>query len=150
MVSCVRPPELMGLRALFALNDGLRRRTFSCLLVCPSSLHAQNAQDPSNAPSIRVNSSMVNVYAIVEDWRGRLVRTLSKQDFEVTENKDPQEIVYFSRETDPPLSLGLLIDTSSSQERLLSTEQKAAKMFLNSVLRKTDQAFFMRSIPTSS
>ncbi len=93
---------------------------------------------------------MVNVYAIVEDWRGRLVRTLSKQDFEVTENKDPQEIVYFSRETDPPLSLGLLIDTSSSQERLLSTEQKAAKMFLNSVLRKTDQAFFMRSIPTSS
>jgi VWFA-related protein len=87
---------------------------------------------------------MVNVYAIVEDWRGRLVRTLSKQDFEVTENKDPQEIVYFSRETDAPLSLGLLIDTSSSQERLLSTEQKAAKMFLNSVLRKTDQAFFMR------
>ena len=101
-----------------------------------------HAQAVSTKP-IRVNSEMVNVYAVVENRGGRLIRDLKQQDFAITDNRVPQQIVFFSRETDAPLSLGLLIDTSVSQERLLSTEQQTAQMFLASVLRRSDKAFFM-------
>lgn len=96
-----------------------------------------------SAKPIRVNSSMVSVYAVVEDHHGRLIRDLNKQDFAIADNRVPQRIAFFSRETDAPLSLGLLIDTSVSQERLLRTEQQTAQMFLASVLRTSDRAFFM-------
>jgi VWFA-related protein len=100
------------------------------------------AQAVSTKP-IRVNSEMVNVYAVVENRGGRLIRDLNQQDFAITDNKVPQQIAFFSRETDAPLSLGVLIDTSVSQERLLSTEQQTTQMFLASVLRRSDRAFFM-------
>lgn len=101
-----------------------------------------HAQAVSTRP-IHVNSEMVNVYAVVENRSGRLIRDLNQQDFAITDNKVPQRIAFFSRETDAPLSLGLLIDTSVSQERLLGKEQQTAEMFLASVLRRNDKAFFM-------
>lgn len=95
------------------------------------------------AKPIRVNSAMVNVYAVVEDRRGHLIRGLNQADFAITDNKVPQQIAFFLPETDAPLSLGLLIDTSVSQEHLIDTEQKTAQMFLASVLRPSDRAFCM-------
>lgn len=85
----------------------------------------------------------VNIYAIVEARGGRLVRNLSKDDFELKENAVPQKIDYFAQETNLPLSLGVAIDTSVSQEHLLATEKAAANQFLGSVLRTGDRAFVM-------
>jgi VWFA-related protein len=93
--------------------------------------------------SIKATSVAVNVYAIAEGRHRRLIRELKQTDFELTEDGVPQTIEFFSQETDAPLSLGVAIDTSASQARLLKTEQDSAKKFLHSVLRNGDQAFVM-------
>ena len=102
---------------------------------------AQQAGEPSNGSPIRSTSSVVNVYATVRDRHGRLISSLDKNDFVLSEDGAPQQIQFFSRETNVPLSLGVLIDTSPSQGRLLAEEQRAAKLFLGKVLESTDQAF---------
>jgi VWFA-related protein len=101
----------------------------------------QESDVPPGAPAIRSTSNEVSVYAIVRDHKGHLVSSLDKNDFQLTENGVAQQIGFFSRETNVPLSLGVLIDTSPSQGQLLAKEQHAAKLFLGSVLQKTDQAF---------
>jgi VWFA-related protein len=93
--------------------------------------------------SIKATSVAVNVYAIVEGRRAQLIRGLKKDDFEIGEDAIPQKIEYFSQETNAALNLGVAIDTSNSQGRLLATEQMAAKNFLRSVLQSHDQAFVM-------
>jgi VWFA-related protein len=103
----------------------------------------QQATDEPRGESIKVTSAAVDVYAIVEGRRGQLIRDLSKNDFEVTDDRTPQKLTNFSQETNAALSLGVAIDTSVSQSRLLSTEQQAAKIFLGSVLQRPDQAFVM-------
>jgi VWFA-related protein len=103
----------------------------------------QQAANGLAGESIKAVSVAVNVYAIAEGRHGRLLRDLNKDDFELSEDATPQKIEYFSPETNAALSLGVAIDTSISQRRLLGTEQDAAKQFLRSVLRGGDQAFVM-------
>ena len=88
-------------------------------------------------------SVVVNVYATVEGRHGQLIRDLDKNDFELSDDAARQKIEYFSQETNVALSLGIALDTSNSQSRLLATEQAAAKKFLNSVLQSGDQAVVM-------
>jgi VWFA-related protein len=103
----------------------------------------QQATNGLGGESIKATSVAVNVYAIVEGRRGRLIRNLNKNDFELTDDATPQKIQYFSQETNSALSLGVAIDTSVSQGHLLGTEQESAKGFLRSVLQSGDQAFVM-------
>ncbi len=115
-----------------------------CLLVSVSP--AASRQQAANGPtgeSIKAVSVAVNVYAIAEGRHARLIRDLTKDDFELSEDATPQRIEYFSQETNAALSLGVAIDTSVSQRHLLAMEQDAAKNFLRSVLRNGDQAFVM-------
>jgi VWFA-related protein len=88
-------------------------------------------------PTLKVQVNVVNVYAVVRDHK-RLVPDLTKDDFEVTENNTPQEIKYFSKQTDTPLTLVLAVDTSPSQQRVLPAEQEASKQFASQVLRPKD------------
>ncbi len=107
---------------------------------------AASPQQPADEPrgrSIKATSVAVDVYAIVEGRGGRLIRGLSKDDFELTDDATPQKITNFSQDTNATLSLGIAIDTSLSQGRLLRTEQQAAKNFLDSVLQRADRAFVM-------
>lgn len=78
---------------------------------------------------------VVNVFATVRDKQGKVVKDLTKQDFGVQENGVSQPITYFSRETDQPLTIGLLVDTSNSQRRVLAQEKTASYEFLDQVLR---------------
>jgi VWFA-related protein len=118
--------------------------TCAACLIALASLNASGQQTSSSPDKIiKTTSVAVNVYAIAEGRHGRLIHDLSKEDFELTEDAVPQKIEFFSRETDIPLSLGVAIDTSASQGRLLKTEQQAANKFLHSVLRHGDQAFVM-------
>lgn len=115
-----------------------------CFLVSLSAVvPRQQTTGGSSGQSIQATSAAVSVYTIVEGRRGRLIRNLNKDDFELSEDGTPQKIAYFSQETNSALSLGVAIDTSVSQGHLLGTEQEAAKAFLRSVLQGGDQAFVM-------
>jgi VWFA-related protein len=101
---------------------------------------AQQSQQPP--PTISVNVKVVNVLATVRTKHGEIVRNLTKDDFMLEEDDRPQTIRYFSRETDLPLTLGLLVDTSMSQRRVLDQERSASSTFLDQVLRvNKDMAF---------
>ena len=81
-------------------------------------------------PTISVNVKVVNVLATVRNKNGEIVRNLTKDDFTLEEDDRPQTIGYFARETDLPLTLGLLVDTSMSQRRVLDQERSASSTFL--------------------
>ncbi len=87
---------------------------------------------------------IVDVYAVVADRQGRLVTGLPRDAFELREDGAPQRIELFARETDAPLSLGLVVDTSASQASLLVSELERARAFLDAVLGSGDEAFVMR------
>ena len=105
----------------------------------------QNPPPPpaDEVPTIQVDVNVVNVLASVRDKRGGLVANLEKNDFTVFEDGKPQEIKYFTRETDLPLTIGLLIDVSGSQRNLIDIERSAASQFFCQVLRKKDEAFLI-------
>ncbi len=93
-------------------------------------------------PDISVDVKLVNVLATVRDKKGAIVRNLTKNDFVLDEDERPQTIQYFSQESDLPLTLGLLVDTSMSQRRVLPQERTASYSFLDHMLREDkDKAF---------
>jgi VWFA-related protein len=135
-------------------------RAFAVLLLIPFlwPLSAAAAQQPAQQPSapqppreqsqepietLQVNVNVVNVFCNVKDKRGALVPNLKKEDFELYEDKKKQTIKYFSAESNQPLTLGILIDTSGSQQRVLPMEQQVGGEFLKEVLREKDLAFLI-------
>jgi len=108
--------------------------------------HAASAygqQEP--AANFKMNARLVNIYATVRDRNGALVQNLGKDDFTVTEDGRKQTISFFSHENDLPLSLGLLVDTSPSEARMIDQEREASRSFLRTVLLpKKDEAFLVR------
>src|SRR5580704_18116876 len=74
---------------------------------------------------------VVNVLVTVRTKRNEIVRDLTKDDFTLTENGRPQTIRYFSKETDLPLTVGLMVDTSMSQQKVLESEGSASFRFLD-------------------
>jgi len=96
-------------------------------------------------PTFSTDVKVVSLLATVRGSRGEIVHDLAKEDFLLSENGRPQEIRYFSRDTDLPLTLGLMVDTSMSQRRVLEAERGASFRFLDEVLReKKDQVFIMQ------
>jgi len=100
--------------------------------------------DQDLPPAISVNVDVVNILASVRDKRGGLVPNLEQKDFTVLEDGKPQTIKYFTRETDLPLTIGMLVDTSGSQRNLIDIERNAAAAFFNEVLHKKDEAFLIQ------
>ncbi|HET8549430.1 MAG TPA: VWA domain-containing protein [Bryobacteraceae bacterium] len=102
---------------------------------------AQVAQE--DIPTLKVDVNIVNILFAVHDKRGGLVGNLDKDAFQVFEDGKEQSIRYFARETDLPLTIGLLIDVSRSMENLIEVEKRAADQFLTGVLRPKDMAFII-------
>ncbi len=86
---------------------------------------------------IIIDTEAVNVLFTAQDKNRRLLTNLKQEDIKIFENGQEQEITYFARQIDLPLSLAILIDTSASQERTLPEEKEAAKSFLDAVVRPT-------------
>ena len=105
---------------------------------------AQGPAQNQDKDTIRIDVNLVNVLASVRTKNGALVGNLEKDDFKIFEDGKEQTIKTFTRETDLPLTIGLLVDTSRSQERLIDIEQRAASQFLSKVLRPKDEAFLMQ------
>ena len=99
-------------------------------------------QDPAIfSTSVKV----VDLLAVVRTKKGQIVNNLEKEDFTVLENGRLQTIRYFSKETDLPLTIGLMVDTSMSQRKMLTAERTATFRFLDQVLREDkDQVFLMQ------
>lgn len=128
------------------------------LAALPSAGRAQLAPSPdappvSTAPpapmdsapvaSFKVNVNLVDLFFTVKDKNGNLVPHLNKEMCAVSEDKAPQTLKNFVAETNQPLTLGILLDTSGSQQRVLPLEQDAGAQFLQQVLRTKDEAFVL-------
>lgn len=117
-----------------------RRRLFALLPFFP----AAKALLAQQSPTFTTGVNVVNLFATVRDKDGRLVNNLSKDDFTLQEDGHPQVIRYFSRETDLPLTLGLMVDTSRSQRNVIDAERSASYTFFEHILRENkDQAFVL-------
>jgi VWFA-related protein len=112
-----------------------------------------DAPPVSNAPAappedqsvatFKIEVNLVNLFFTAKDKNGNLVPHLTKNDCSVEEDKAPQTLKNFVAETDQPLTLGILLDTSGSQQYVLPLEQQAGSQFLQRVLRKKDEAFLL-------
>ena len=101
-------------------------------------------QAPQQSQTIRREVNLVDVLFTVLNRRNKLVPDLDRSDFKVLDDGNPQDIRYFSRQTDLPLRIGMLLDTSNSIRDRIKFEQDAAVNFLYSVIRRgKDQAFVM-------
>jgi VWFA-related protein len=121
-------------------SNGARRQLcawLSAICVC-AALGPLRAQD---LPTFSSNVKVVNVPATVRTRNGEIVRDLSKDDFALAEDGRPQTIKYFAKESDVPLTIGLLVDTSLSQRRLIDQERSASYAFLQQMMRERDKAF---------
>ena len=112
------------------------------IYLCIASL-AGGLASAAPAGQIRVQVNLVNLFATVRDKHKAIVTGLKQDDFQVYEDGQLQEITNFSAESDLPITLGILIDTSGSEYYMLSGEKVAGSSFLARVLRKGDLAMIM-------
>jgi VWFA-related protein len=129
-------------------------RSVSLMMLLSLSESAALAQRASSLPApakttsrstLTVNARMVAITAAVYDEQGRLVGGLNKDDFTVTEDGKPQTIRYFNRDSDLPLTIGLMVDTSGSQAPYAEDERRASASFLQEMMtRPSDRAFLER------
>ncbi|MFZ0284057.1 MAG: VWA domain-containing protein, partial [Terriglobales bacterium] len=110
--------------------------------------HAQQTQSPQPTPdadqsteTLKVNVNVVQLFFNVKDKKGALIPNLTKDEFQVSEDGKPQTIKYFAAESNLPLTLGILFDTSPSQARVLDMEKTVGGQFLDEILREKDLAF---------
>ncbi|MBV9761060.1 MAG: VWA domain-containing protein [Acidobacteriaceae bacterium] len=101
---------------------------------------SEPAVQGSDSAPIVAEVTRVNMLFTVTDKKGRFVTDLNKNDFQVFESKKPQKIMEFTSETDLPLRLAILIDTSNSIRDRFRFQQEAATNFVNSVMREQDKA----------
>ncbi len=94
-------------------------------------------------PQISVYVNLVNVGFSARDARGKLVQSLTRDDIELLEDAVPQKIEFFARGTDLPLTLGLIIDDSGSQDHFGKQHKKDLEIFLRQVLRPQDRVFLL-------
>ena len=103
----------------------------------------QTRTEQGSTPKISVDVKTVSVPVTVRDKHGKIISSLTKEDFLVEEDGRPQTVNYFARENDLPLRLGLLVDTSLSQRRVLEEERSASYSFLDHLLRENKDLAFV-------
>jgi VWFA-related protein len=104
--------------------------------------HDQDQQNQDQSmETLKVQVNVVQLFFNVKDKKGALIPNQTKNDFELFEEGKPQIIKYFAAESNLPLTLGILIDTSGSQMRVLEMEKEVGGAFLNDILRDKDEAF---------
>ena len=103
----------------------------------------QTKTEQGSTPKISMDVKTVSVPVTVRDKYGKIISNLSKEDFVVDEDGRPQTVNYFARENDLPLRLGLLVDTSLSQRRVLEEERSASYSFLDHLLRENKDLAFV-------
>ncbi len=101
----------------------------------------QDQNQDQSMETLKVRVNVVQLFFNVKDKKGALIPSQTKDDFELLEDGKPQTVKYFTAESNLPLTLGILIDTSGSQMRVLEMEKEVGGAFLNDILREKDEAF---------
>ena len=109
----------------------------------PAQSQPQLKRPQEGQPTIAVEVKTVSVLATVRDKHGKIISNLTKDDFQLDEDGRSQTINYFAHESDLPLRLGLLVDTSLSQRRVLDQERSASYSFLDKLLRQDKDLAFV-------
>jgi VWFA-related protein len=104
---------------------------------------AQPQEPVGQGQVIRKSVDLVNLFATVRDNHKKIVNDLKQEDFKILEDSQDQKIAFFSKEVTLPITLALLLDTSGSEQYMLSAIQEAGGRFLDRVLRKGDEALVM-------
>jgi VWFA-related protein len=94
-------------------------------------------------PTIKAEVNLVNLFATVRDKNKRVITDLQKDDFKVFEDGHEEQIAFFSHEVTMPITLGLLLDTSGSEQYMLPAIQDAGARFLRRVMRKGDESMII-------
>src|ERR1022692_3312157 len=141
MASFMMKQSCEGIRHLYCIR--MRLPFFFALGTALLAQAPPQTQPPEELPSITVDVDVVSILASVRDKRGALIANLQKDDFTILEEGKAQTIKYFTKETDLPLTIGLLVDVSGSQRNLIDIERNAASQFFSQVLRKKDEAFLI-------
>jgi VWFA-related protein len=145
----IRPANLAVLfttSGILALNAGRTLAQAAPSTDAPPVSTAPDTTQQDNQPpttTLRVNVNLVSNYFSVRDKHNGLVSTLTRNDCTILEDKVPQTIKNWGAETDQPLTLGILLDTSGSQQNVLPLEQQTGSEFLKRVLRSKDEAFLV-------
>jgi VWFA-related protein len=136
-----------GVAAFIVGLSGLLPAASAQLAPSPDAPPVSNAPAPSpdeqSVATFKLNVNLVDVFFTVTDKSGNLVPHLTKEDCSISEDKVPQNLKSFVAETHQPLTLGILLDTSGSQQRVLPLEQDAGSQFLERVLKSKDEAFLL-------
>jgi VWFA-related protein len=101
----------------------------------------QSQDQDQSMETLKVRVNVVQLFFNVKDKKGALIPNLTKGDFELSEDGKPQTIKYFTAESNLPLTLGIMIDSSGSQARVLEMEKEVGGAFLGDILREKDEAF---------
>jgi VWFA-related protein len=112
----------------------------------PTAAQPPTIQPPSPQQSDKVFTGgvkVVNVFATVRDKKNQIAKDLTQDDFTIDEDGRPQTIRYFAKESNLPMTLGLLVDTSGSMRRMIETERGASFKFLDQVLREDKDVAFL-------
>jgi VWFA-related protein len=124
--------------ARLLLLAGLASALVPCLSAqqkaTPPDSSAQTPASSSKVSTLSVDARLVNLPVVVRDKKGALIQTLTKDDFVLQVDGKPQTIRYFDKDTNLPLTLGLLVDTSLSQRKVLDEERTASSTFLDQML----------------
>jgi VWFA-related protein len=122
-----------------------RRRFLQAAAATPLILSAQSQTDSPSDPIFTSAVKIVNTLVSVREKSGKLITNLTKDDFTILEDAHPQTIKYFSQQSDLPLTLGLMVDTSMSQGRVMDAERGASMRFLEQLFRESkDRVFLMQ------
>ena len=100
---------------------------------------SQDSQQPTE--TLKVNVNVVQLFFNVKDKHGTLIPNLTKDDFTIAEDSKPQTIKYFTAETNLPLTIGMMIDSSGSQRNVIDMEKEVGGAFLRQILTDKDEAY---------
>jgi VWFA-related protein len=135
-----RVVALFTVALIFSLQAVAQNSPTAASPVAPAAATNAQSQDQS-VETLKVNVEVVQLFFNVKDKHGALIPNLTKESFDLFEEGQAQTIKYFKAESDLPLTLGILIDTSGSQFRVLDMEKEVGGSFLESTLRPKDEAF---------
>jgi len=135
-MSKARTLPVLSAVALLVLLSG-----FSAATAQTAQSSDQNRAQDESVETLKVNVNVVQLFFNVKDKKGALIPNLTKDQFQVLEDSKPQTIKYFAAESNLPLTLGILIDSSGSQMRVLDMEKQVGGEFLSQILRDKDLAF---------
>ncbi len=136
----IRAFGMIALSLLFALSASAQSAT-SQASTAQSTTGDQGGSQDQPMETLKVNVEVVQLFFNVKDKHGALIPSLTKTDFDLFEDGKPQTVKYFKAESDLPLTLGIMIDSSGSMQRVLDMEKEVGASFLENILRPKDEAF---------